>query len=93
VQNVSAPPVYAKAEPEAIIHEVPKMPEEEEEKSAKCKVQSAKCDVQNAKIESTLLEVVSQLTGYPTDMLSFDMDIESDLGQPINRLSGRHAFL
>ncbi len=32
------------------------------------------------KIESTMLEVVSQLTGYPADMLSFDMDIEADLG-------------
>jgi acyl transferase domain-containing protein len=31
-------------------------------------------------IESDMLEVVSQLTGYPTEMLSFDMDIEADLG-------------
>jgi acyl transferase domain-containing protein len=28
----------------------------------------------------TLLEVVAQLTGYPTDMLNLDMDLESDLG-------------
>ena len=34
----------------------------------------------SAKIQSTLIEIVSQLTGYPEDMLSFDMDIESDLG-------------
>jgi acyl transferase domain-containing protein/NAD(P)-dependent dehydrogenase (short-subunit alcohol dehydrogenase family) len=28
----------------------------------------------------TLLEIVSQLTGYPVEMLGLDMDIESDLG-------------
>jgi hypothetical protein len=27
-----------------------------------------------------MLEVVSRLTGYPAEMLSFDMDIEADLG-------------
>ncbi|MEE4355593.1 MAG: beta-ketoacyl synthase N-terminal-like domain-containing protein, partial [Desulfococcaceae bacterium] len=32
------------------------------------------------KIESVMLEVVSELTGYPPDMLSLDMDIEADLG-------------
>ena len=48
--------------------------------SVKCQVLSEKCQVQNEKIKDTLLEVVSQLTGYPADMLSFDMDIESDLG-------------
>jgi len=31
-------------------------------------------------IETTLLDVVSHLTGYPTEMLGSDMDIESDLG-------------
>jgi NAD(P)-dependent dehydrogenase (short-subunit alcohol dehydrogenase family) len=31
-------------------------------------------------IEATLLEVVSQLTGYPTEMLGLDMDIEAELG-------------
>ena len=31
-------------------------------------------------IASTLLAVVSELTGYPADMLSTDMDIEADLG-------------
>ncbi|OQX12980.1 MAG: hypothetical protein BWK80_43230, partial [Desulfobacteraceae bacterium IS3] len=33
-----------------------------------------------AQIETTLIEVVSHLTGYPTEMISPDMDIESDLG-------------
>jgi len=31
-------------------------------------------------LKKTLLSVVSDLTGYPTDMLGLDMDIEADLG-------------
>jgi acyl transferase domain-containing protein/NAD(P)-dependent dehydrogenase (short-subunit alcohol dehydrogenase family) len=31
-------------------------------------------------IEIAMLEVVSRLTGYPTEMLGLDMDIEADLG-------------
>jgi acyl transferase domain-containing protein/NAD(P)-dependent dehydrogenase (short-subunit alcohol dehydrogenase family) len=31
-------------------------------------------------IEATMLEVVSQLTGYPVEMLGMDMDIEAELG-------------
>jgi acyl transferase domain-containing protein/NAD(P)-dependent dehydrogenase (short-subunit alcohol dehydrogenase family) len=31
-------------------------------------------------VEATMLEVVSQLTGYPVEMLGLDMDIEADLG-------------
>jgi acyl transferase domain-containing protein/NAD(P)-dependent dehydrogenase (short-subunit alcohol dehydrogenase family) len=31
-------------------------------------------------LETTLLEVVSQLTGYPIEMLGLEMDIEADLG-------------
>lgn len=33
-----------------------------------------------AEIESTLLTVVSDLTGYPPEMLDLDMDLEADLG-------------
>jgi acyl transferase domain-containing protein/NAD(P)-dependent dehydrogenase (short-subunit alcohol dehydrogenase family)/acyl carrier protein len=33
-----------------------------------------------AQIQETLLQVVSELTGYPTEMLGFAMDIEADLG-------------
>ncbi len=33
-----------------------------------------------SELESDLLSVVSDLTGYPTEMLDLDMDIESDLG-------------
>jgi len=32
------------------------------------------------KVSTTLLDVVSRLTGYPTEMLNMDMDIEADLG-------------
>ncbi|RTZ95426.1 MAG: polyketide-type polyunsaturated fatty acid synthase PfaA [Deltaproteobacteria bacterium] len=31
-------------------------------------------------VTSTLMDVISELTGYPADMLNLDMDIESDLG-------------
>jgi acyl transferase domain-containing protein/NAD(P)-dependent dehydrogenase (short-subunit alcohol dehydrogenase family) len=31
-------------------------------------------------VETTMLEIVSQLTGYPVEMLGLDMDIEADLG-------------
>ena len=35
---------------------------------------------QPPEIQATLLAVVSQLTGYPTEMLGLDMDIEAELG-------------
>ncbi|UCD79370.1 MAG: SDR family NAD(P)-dependent oxidoreductase [Desulfobacterales bacterium] len=31
-------------------------------------------------LETTMLQVVSQLTGYPVEMIGLDMDIEADLG-------------
>jgi len=37
-------------------------------------------DSNRARIEEILLEVVSELTGYPAEMLALDMDIEADLG-------------
>ncbi len=87
-------PVYAKVEPAAIIPEVPKIPELPKPptnltpqppsltgKGENSPLRSGEgLGVGSEKIKDTLLEVVSQLTGYPTDMLSFDMDIESDLG-------------
>ena len=36
--------------------------------------------VQQPHVEETLLAVISQLTGYPTEMLGLEMDIEADLG-------------
>ncbi|MEK6195953.1 MAG: SDR family NAD(P)-dependent oxidoreductase, partial [Deltaproteobacteria bacterium] len=41
---------------------------------------SSSSGLDNNTIASTLLEVVSELTGYPADMLNMDMDIEADLG-------------
>ena len=37
-------------------------------------------DTAQEQIETRMLETVSRLTGYPTEMLGMDMDIESDLG-------------
>jgi acyl transferase domain-containing protein/NAD(P)-dependent dehydrogenase (short-subunit alcohol dehydrogenase family) len=37
-------------------------------------------DKPGADVKNTLLAVVSDLTGYPTDMLTLDMNVESDLG-------------
>ena len=37
-------------------------------------------DAKFPKIEGSLLDTVSQLTGYPVEMLELDMDIEADLG-------------
>ncbi len=41
---------------------------------------SGNASVSRADLESALLDVVSELTGYPVDMLNADMDIEADLG-------------
>jgi acyl transferase domain-containing protein/NAD(P)-dependent dehydrogenase (short-subunit alcohol dehydrogenase family) len=41
---------------------------------------TGKAGPDNSIIASTLLEVVSELTGYPVDMLNMDMDVEADLG-------------
>jgi acyl transferase domain-containing protein/NAD(P)-dependent dehydrogenase (short-subunit alcohol dehydrogenase family) len=35
---------------------------------------------QNHPVRNTLIDIVSRLTGYPTEMLGLEMDIESDLG-------------
>jgi len=48
------------------------------EKPATRSYQSAKDD--HSALMDNLLEVVSELTGYPTEMLEPDMDIEADLG-------------
>ncbi len=36
--------------------------------------------VSNAQLENILLTVISEKTGYPTEMLELDMDMEADLG-------------
>jgi len=37
-------------------------------------------DIEHQDLENSMLEVVSQLTGYPVEMLDLNMDIEADLG-------------
>ena len=37
-------------------------------------------DSEAATVEKNLISIVSELTGYPADMLGLDMDIEADLG-------------
>ncbi len=55
----------------------PSYPERSAQKTVKAKIPG---NNGRGKIESAMLEVVSELTGYPKDMLSLDMDIEADLG-------------
>jgi acyl transferase domain-containing protein/NAD(P)-dependent dehydrogenase (short-subunit alcohol dehydrogenase family)/acyl carrier protein len=50
------------------------------EEIAPSPVSSRVDDAGTKKLSSTLLSVVSRLTGYPEEMLGLDMDIESDLG-------------
>jgi NAD(P)-dependent dehydrogenase (short-subunit alcohol dehydrogenase family)/acyl carrier protein len=49
-------------------------------KAASAEPESTASEDQQIKIEATMLAVVSQLTGYPVEMLGMDMDIESELG-------------
>ncbi|WGV98102.1 beta-ketoacyl synthase N-terminal-like domain-containing protein [Vibrio sp. YMD68] len=42
--------------------------------------QTASASVQSADAEKVMLEVVAEKTGYPTEMLDLDMDMEADLG-------------
>ncbi|QTA79644.1 Polyketide-type polyunsaturated fatty acid synthase [Desulfonema limicola] len=49
--------------------------------------------VKRETVESAIIEVVSELTGYPPDMLTMDMDIEADLGiDSIKRVEILSAF-
>ncbi|MBW2218569.1 MAG: hypothetical protein JRF40_03605, partial [Deltaproteobacteria bacterium] len=44
-------------------------------------------------MEKVLLDAVSELTGYPVEMIELDMDIESDLGiDSIKRVEILSAF-
>lgn len=47
---------------------------------AKTAVSAESADPHADDIKATMLEVVSQLTGYPVEMLGMDMDIEAELG-------------
>jgi len=68
----------------------PVQPEFHEGAANGCSPDAANNDSQNKEsdpsqpdqniIETAMLEVVSRLTGYPTEMLGLDMDIEAELG-------------
>ena len=51
--------------------EIPPVPETKDLESS---------TINHQELETRMLETVSRLTGYPTEMLGMDMDIESDLG-------------
>jgi len=51
--------------------EIPPVPETKDSESS---------TINHQELETRMLETVSRLTGYPTEMLGMDMDIESDLG-------------
>ena len=57
-----------------ITHSTPTMQEEEDTSSVNTQVTDAET------IEMTMLAVVADKTGYPTDMLELSMDMEADLG-------------
>ncbi|MDM8524923.1 SDR family NAD(P)-dependent oxidoreductase [Desulfococcaceae bacterium HSG8] len=61
------------------IHETPKVVSPETQAPA-YKPPSEETPKNNEAVKNTLLETVSDLTGYPTEMLNLEMDIEADLG-------------
>ncbi|WP_027358592.1 type I polyketide synthase [Desulforegula conservatrix] len=61
--------------------------------TATVNVQASSSGHDSEKIKDLLIEVVSSLTGYPSEMLDLDMDIESDLGiDSIKRVEILSAF-
>jgi len=76
--SIDYPPAD-KAKPPAIIS----TPEEKPSPAAVAAVpdtQPALAAMNTESIQPTLLEIVSEKTGYPVEMLEMDMDMESDLG-------------
>ncbi|MEC4728603.1 acyltransferase domain-containing protein, partial [Shewanella sp. D64] len=43
-------------------------------------LQAAEGSLSTTKVQATMLEVVAEKTGYPTEMLELEMDMEADLG-------------
>ena len=69
IQPESVPEKESVVEKEPVSEQSPVMQQNSEQSS-----------IDNNYIQSTLVEVVSELTGYPVEMLGMDMDIEADLG-------------
>ncbi|MCP4744630.1 MAG: SDR family NAD(P)-dependent oxidoreductase [Desulfobacteraceae bacterium] len=82
VENVKAPsyPVEAKPEEPAKRAPEPFRPRLAAKAQAQAGTPQSGGQANTEDIHQAVLEIVSQLTGYPSDMLSMEMDIESDLG-------------
>ena len=74
--TVSAPVVSAPSAPSGKFPAIPT----EIIKNPELLVSDSFASVSLEKVKSTLLEVVSEKTGYPTEMLDLGMDMEADLG-------------
>ncbi|MDF1592860.1 MAG: SDR family oxidoreductase [Desulfobacterales bacterium] len=66
-----------KAEP---LYRAPAIPAQNVHEPAKDRNADKEQSQEKQKIQETLLTVVSELTGYPVEMLGLEMDIEADLG-------------
>ncbi|MGE0087494.1 MAG: SDR family NAD(P)-dependent oxidoreductase [Desulfococcaceae bacterium] len=76
---------------ESVIPDQPEPAKEAPKSAVEASATPAKADRQ--KIESVMMAVVSDLTGYPAEMLNLDMDIEADLGiDSIKRVEILSAF-
>ncbi|CDL82475.1 type I polyketide synthase [Xenorhabdus szentirmaii] len=100
IQPVVIPEIKEKVETARPV--VPEMPKANEEISVQVKVLSPKVEKQIKQLEknteeniiSQLINIVSDRTGYPQDMISTDMDLEADLGiDSIKRLEIFGAML
>ena len=70
--TAASPPPVAPAPPEPVAPVAPSI-----EPAAPAPSQSTEA---SASVSAALLEIVSELTGYPVEMLGLEMDIEADLG-------------
>ena len=70
--TAASPPPVAPAPPEPVAPVAPSI-----EPAAPAPSQSTAA---SASVSAALLEIVSELTGYPVEMLGLEMDIEADLG-------------
>ncbi len=68
------------SEGEAVLSSVSLSSEEEQRSSPSTQTSSTQNLVSDAEIQQYLLEIVSEKTGYPPEMLELDLDLEADLG-------------
>ncbi|MBU1172699.1 MAG: SDR family oxidoreductase [Proteobacteria bacterium] len=70
-------PVQAKTQPVAV---KPQVPEARAEKKAAAPQNQTMAPAASIDYEAMIMNVVSEKTGYPKDILTFDMGLEADLG-------------